>query len=824
MHSMHSMRHVSLRNAFPIFRVLLLSLLAPASGLRTVADEAPGERPEGSTVAWYHQIPHRRLMLVVYPAMAVAAVLLLVLVVIALRSSREETLPNKTRRQSLKVNRLMVRLGASGAVEVLHPETTLVEDFRQAFTWTRLGVFWVAILLSFALAVFGDSKLFMMKHSVGNIASMEACEAACHADPTAQCGLNDIKFEKVEKKSCELSGTCKEDVPSPTVEFVKCTFNVAPEAWKVDLVLVSAIVGIYLIVEGLPAELILFGLNCIYGILGIISVKQVWGGLASGSVVGLALLFPIAAAIEETGVLDVAIGVMLGNPQSFIMAFFRMLIPVALLSAFLSNTAIVTMMIPVIVSWSRTLGEHPGKLLMPLSFAAQLGGSCTLIGSSHCLVARESVDKTLYEMSFFDLSYSGTILCLSTFVLMALSLPFLASSAAAAETVLEDDVNQENLYLVKFTLRRGSSYVGLTFELASIQLKRLPGVRELVRNPAAGDVLKEDEELKFLVDETGVTSLRQIKGLCISSEDALWALGMERERRHLYEVSLSPSSELLEEPLDFDVMRQVFGACPIAIRGKESDIPVAGDIVLLEADERYVGTAMWQEEFSITRIVPNSSPQRVGGVHDKLRCVLVCLGMATLIALVTLEVVDLSAGAGIFVLLLVLSNAYSMSSVYRNIKGPVLLTIAGASGLSAALQGTGIAMFAAKELTKCAMPYGPIGIRAAVYFLCAFLTMFMNNSATVAIIGPMLATIARSTCAPTDITCQQKSTKALAHVMTFAAGTCLTSPLGYQTNLMVMKDGGYTFADFAKYGGLVQVFHLICCVLVVSLLVDMFDL
>ena len=150
---------------------------------------------------------------------------------------------------------------------------------------------------------------------------------------------------------------------------------------------------------------------------------------------------------------------------------------------------------------------------------AQLGGSCTLIGSSHCLVARESVDKTLYEMSFFDLSYSGTILCLSTFVLMALSLPFLASSAAAAETVLEDDVNQENLYLVKFTLRRGSSYVGLTFELASIQLKRLPGVRELVRNPAAGDVLKEDEELKFLVDETGVTSLRQIKGLCISSED-----------------------------------------------------------------------------------------------------------------------------------------------------------------------------------------------------------------------------------------------------------------------------------------------------------------
>jgi len=164
-----------------------------------------------------------------------------------------------------------------------------------------------------------------------------------------------------------------------------------------------------------------------------------------------------------------------------------------------------------------------------------------------------------------------------------------------------------------------------------------------------------------------------------------------------------------------------------------------------------------------------------------------------------------------------------MTSVYKAIKGPVLLTIAGASGLSAALQGTGIAMFAAKQLTKCALPYGAIGVRSAVYFLSMFLTMFMNNSATVAIIGPMLATIARSTCESNDLDCQQKSTKALAQVMVFAAGTCLTSPLGYQTNLMVMKDGGYTFGDFARYGGLIQVLHLICCVIVVSLLVDVVD-
>eukprot|EP00913_Durusdinium_trenchii_P035660 g33369.t1 len=197
--------------------------------------------------------------------------------------------------------------------------------------------------------------------------------------------------------------------------------------------------------------------------------------------------------------------------------------------------------------------------------------------------------------------------------------------------------------------------------------------------------------------------------------------------------------------------------------------------------------------------------------------------MAILIVLVTLEVVDLAAGAGIFVLFLVLTNAYSMTAVYKAIKGPVLLTIAGASGLSMALQASGVAMFAARRLTQYALPGGSICVRVAVYVLSAFLSMFMNNSATVAILGPMLATISRSAC-DDDILCQQRSMKALTQVMVFAAGTCLTSPLGYQTNLMVMKDGGYTFGDFTKYGGLIQVFHLICCVAVVSLLVDSLDL
>lgn len=210
---------------------------------------------------------------------------------------------------------------------------------------------------------------------------------------------------------------------------------------------------------------------------------------------------------------------------------------------------------------------------------AQLGGSCTLIGSSHCLVARESVDKDLYEMSFFDLSYSGAILSFATFFIMALSLPFLASSATP-ETRQDDaaeTVSRENLYAVNFSLWPQSPYVGMDFAIASMQLKRLSGVQDMWRKTEEHDCLTGSEEVCFLVDEIGVISLRQMKGLRIASEDnqpinlpfesadsrsptqrcfsmfltsfclgelvglsafldqdALRALGMERERRHLY--------------------------------------------------------------------------------------------------------------------------------------------------------------------------------------------------------------------------------------------------------------------------------------------------
>ncbi|CAK0820761.1 unnamed protein product [Prorocentrum cordatum] len=234
------------------------------------------------------------------------------------------------------------------------------------------------------------------------------------------CGVNGSKvkfclFRSEEPSNCTRVTTndITDEMMDELGHSVKCSFKYKVTNWHPYFVIGGLAIAITLVIQGLEPEVALLGAVAIFAAAGVVTVKQATAGFASSSVIALALLLPVAKAMEETGLLDRAVSVMLGQPDSFPVALVRMMVPVALLSACLSNTAIVAMLVPVIISWSRRLGCHPGKLMMPLSFAAQLGGSMTLIGSSHCLVARESV-REVYEVNFFSTTPAATWLLLVT--------------------------------------------------------------------------------------------------------------------------------------------------------------------------------------------------------------------------------------------------------------------------------------------------------------------------------------------------------------------------------------------------------------------------
>jgi len=310
-------------------------------------------------------------------------------------------------------------------------------------------------------------------------------------------------------------------------------------------------------------------------------------------------------------------------------------------------------------------------------------------------------------------------------------------------------------------------------------------------------------KLQCVCTAEGVVAIRHVRGLALINESDLHVLGSHRRRRNLYETVVLPTSDLVGKKPDADKVRAEYGCGFLSIRGKQRlDAEVeANDVLLVEADHSYVATTEWASAFTLVKAVPHSSPPRFGANRDKPRAIATCLGMLLLVILVTAEHVKLSTGAGLMIIFLLLIRSRSLDQVYSSVKAPVLFVIAGAFGLSHALQDSGVAHCIAVAVTSMAQDFGVFGIRVAVYIVAVGLSMFINNSATVAIMGTMVAGMAKE---------NAMHVSSLVWTLVLAAGSCFTTPLGYQTNMMVMPDGGYTFVDFMRYGFPVQSMHMVC--------------
>jgi len=607
-------------------------------------------------------------------------------------------------------------------------------------------------------------------------------------------------------------------------------------------------IAIMLIIQGLPSEVALNGCLCVFCLVGILTHKEAFGGLQSGSVISLALLLPIAAAIEETGLMDRAVSVMLGQPNNMTVALVRMMWPVAFLSAFLSNTAIVAMLLPIIVSWSRRLGCHPGKLLMPLSFAAQLGGSATLIGSSHCLVAKEAV-ASVYELGFFSCAPSALALMVISFVVIIFlaQTPLLRSSAAVLEVagpaLDAESANQSDLfYRTIFLVERGGALDKAEALQTLLTLERLIGVRSVSWDNKPGNDhaseevegrLKGDDALICMATASGIVALRQTRGLKPDAFNELRRLGASRRQRFLYECAVA------QPPITMSArhLRSKYGCALVASRRPGSDVvPVIptccpeadvrqGDVLLLEADQRLVQEKMadWTTTFTVVNSIPKSSPPRNTNGMDMWRGILVCVGMLTLVTLVTLEYVKLSYGCGLLLLVLLSIRAISLKELYASIKVGVIFTIVGAFGLSVALEKTGVANLIADSMLSVFRPLGTVGIGAAIYLVSVFLSMWINNSATVAIVGKLIGSIVATLGSDPSYTERDlhQAAASFSFILILGAGTCFTTPLGYQTNMMVIPDGKYTFTDFMVFGGPAQLVHGICCIFIVPMITEL---
>lgn len=564
------------------------------------------------------------------------------------------------------------------------------------------------------------------------------------------------------------------------------------DAWITLAVLVAVFSA--LLVTSLPADVIMLGGVTILLLSGVIGPKEALSGMANEGMVTVGVLFVVVAGLQQTGCMTLVAARLFGQPKGERDAQIRLMLPVAALSAFMNNTPLVAMMLPVVDDWSRKARMSASKLMIPLSYASILGGTCTLIGTSTNLV----VDGLLIKsgrpgMSMFELAWVGLPCAVVGVAYCILFGRWLLPDRRPVVSV-QDDARR---YTVEMLVEPGSPLVGKSIEEAG--LRHLPGMFliEIDRDgdvlPAVGpeERLHANDRLVFAGVVESVVDLQKIRGLTPATNQ-VFKLDAPRERRVMTEAVVSDTCPLIGKTVREGEFRSVYNAVIIAVarngellRQRIGDIVLrAGDTLLLEAPPSFAKDRRNSRDFFlVSRVAGNVVPR-----HRKAWvAVLILAGM---VGLATAGILPMVSAAMLAAGLVVLTRCLDWGAAKRAIDLRVLLVIGATLAIGTALEVSGGAATIAGGL----IAFGgtdPWVLLVVVYGVTMLFTELITNNAAAALVFP----IAMATADTLGV-----SFRPFAIAITMAASASFSTPIGYQTNLMVLGPGGYRFTDYFRVG------------------------
>lgn len=542
-------------------------------------------------------------------------------------------------------------------------------------------------------------------------------------------------------------------------------------------------------------EIVLVGALSILLLSGVLDTAQALAGFSNPGLMTVAVLYVVVAGLVDTGAVQAFGARLLGRPRSIPNAQTRLMLPVMGLSAFLNNTPVVAMLVPVVEEWSRRYQLSVSKLMLPLSYAAILGGCCTLIGTSTNLIIHGLVleETDLGRMGFFEIAAVGVPVALMGFCFILATqrwlLPERIPPLQYADSARE--------YTIEFIVSRGSPLVGKSIERAG--LRHLPGVflsgiwrndNILVAVPPT-ELLQADDRLVFVGAVNSVVELVRQPGLTPAPEN-LFDIATPRSDRQLVEVVMSATCPLVGHTIRDTKFRTHYDAVVIAvahngerIEGRIGDIVLhAGDTLLLEARPTFVQQQQNNRDFLLVHPLQGDAVPR----HDRAwlaGCVL--LGMVVLATTGWLSMLEAALLAGGMMLITQCTTAVSARA---SIDWSLLVIIGASIGLGTALQVSGAAQAIASGGLQLVGEQPWLAL-LVIYALTSVLTEVITNNAAAVLMFP----IAQSAAEALDV-----SLWPFIVVLMMAASASFATPIGYQTNLMVYGPGGYRFTDYLRIG------------------------
>ncbi len=565
------------------------------------------------------------------------------------------------------------------------------------------------------------------------------------------------------------------------------------QGWLAIAVTIAAFLGNAL--TALPAEIVFLGAAAVLFLSGVLDEKAALSGFSNSGMITVGVLYIVVTGLQQTGALQWVSQQVLGMPKTPSRALVRLMLPVMAASAFLNNTPVVAMFIPVVNDWCRKLRFSPSKLMIPLSYAAIFGGLCSLIGTSTNLVVNGLLIEATGEsgLKLFDIAWVGLPCGLVGFVFLFFAQRWLLPDRQAVLS----DTDDLREYTVEMSVIPESPLVGKTVEKAG--LRHLPDLylAEVRRGPqvlaAVGpqEILQSGDQLLFVGVVDSILDLQRIRGLQPAT-DQVFKLDSDRTERSLIEAVVSNTCPLVGQTIRESKFRSRYNAVVVAaarngdrLFGKIGDIRLqAGDTLLLEASPAFVDERRISRDFYLVSTIPNSEPIR----HEKsLWAFGLTVMMVVLAAVGWLSMLQAAVLAAVGMLVL---GCCSPAQALRSIDWSVLLVIAAALALGEALGSTGAAEAIATGFISLA-GNNPWLVLAAIYAVTTILTEVITNNAAAALIFPIALSLAN-----------QLGVSYLPFVIgiMIAASASFATPIGYQTNLMVCGPGGYKFSDFLRIG------------------------
>ncbi|MFA9399995.1 MAG: SLC13 family permease [Acidobacteriota bacterium] len=531
-------------------------------------------------------------------------------------------------------------------------------------------------------------------------------------------------------------------------------------------------------------------------VLGVIDEEQALSGFSNPAPLTVAALYVLAYAADKTGLLGPLVSRMLGKGGAVDRkSLARLTLPTAGISAFVNNTPLVAMLIGQVTTWCKQRGVSPSLLLLPISYAAILGGTLTAIGTSTNLIASGLLEEAGEPaIGMFEITKISGISALAGVLVLFLLVPRLIPERRAAIDEFTDEMRE---FTVQMEVIEGGQMDGST--IADAGLRNLKGIF-LVEIERGGDVLPAvspsrslhgGDRLTFAGDSDSIVSFQRTSGLRSAEDQHM--LAIDSPGHTFFEAVVGAESRLVGQNLREVGFRGRYQAAVVAIHraGERIDRGLgrvdleAGDTLLLLAGPDFRARSRRGRDFLLVT--------RLGGPPPSAtrRAPLVGLVAIAVVALAALGVMSILQTTLIAAGFLIATRTISFSEAGEAIDFGVILLIASAFGIGAAMQSSGLAEDIANGLLDVFGGFGDLGIIFALALATTVLTEVITNNAAVVVVFPIAIAIAVGAGLDARI---------IAMMVAVVASSSFMTPMGYQTNTMVYGPGGYRFSDYMRAG------------------------